>query len=101
MSALKSRAMDEFRERYARLKASWGGYAGYDRWVAGANNASFGALAFYDELVPQFEALFAHEGSSWPRFYDAVKRLARLPKDERIKALDGMIGPLHKETHGG
>ena len=101
MLALKNRAMQEFRDHYATLKASWGGYAGYDRWVAGANNASFGALAFYDELVPEFEALFAREGNSWPRFYDAVKRLAALPKDERIKALDKMVGPLHKETHGG
>ncbi|HXE20713.1 MAG TPA: aminopeptidase [Rhodoferax sp.] len=101
MSALKNRAMQEFRDSYARLKASWGGYAGYDHWVAGANNASFGALAFYDELVPQFEALFAREGNSWPRFYDAVKQLAKLPKDERIKALDRQAGSLHQEANGG
>lgn len=101
MEALKNRAMQEFRDNYAKLKASWGGYAGYDHWVAGANNASFGALAFYDELVPEFEALFAREGSRWPRFYDAVKQLARLPKDERIKALDQMAGPISGETNGG
>src|SRR6185312_959446 len=101
MLALKNRAMQEFRDSYARLKASWGGYAGYDHWVAGANNASFGALAFYDELVPQFEALFAREGNSWPRFYDAVKQLAKLPKDERIKALDRQAGSLHQEANGG
>ncbi len=101
MLATKNRVMQEFRGHYAKLKASWGGYAGYDAWVAGANNASFGALAAYDELVPEFEALFAREGGSWPRFYDAVKRLAALPKDERIKALDKMVEPLHEETHGG
>ena len=33
-----------------------------DRWVAQANNASFGAQAAYDELVPGFEALFEREG---------------------------------------
>ena len=30
--------------------------AGYDRWVAKTNNASFAAQAAYDELVPAFEA---------------------------------------------
>lgn len=100
MTTLQNSAMQEFRDHYAKLKASWAGYAGYDAWVAGANNASFGALAAYDELVPAFEALFAREGGSWPRFYDAVKRLAALPKDERIKALE-TIAPHQEETHGG
>ena len=82
-AALKNIAMQEFRERYAQLKASWDGYAGYDPWVARANNASFGAQAAYDGLVPGFEALFEREGRDWPRFYSAVQRLAGLPLDER------------------
>lgn len=86
-AAMKARAMERFRDDYARLKASWGGFAGYDPWVARANNAAFGAQAAYDELVPGFEALFEHEGRDWQRFYDAVKGLASLPKDERRKAL--------------
>lgn len=86
-AAGKSKAIQRFHENYARLKAAWGGFAGYDRWVARANNASFGALAAYDDLVPGFEALFEREGRNWPRFYDAVKRLADLSRDERHKAL--------------
>jgi len=85
--ARKMIVMQHFREAYARLKTSWGGYAGYDRWMAQANNAAFGALATYDELVPGFEALFEREGRNWQRFYDAVKRLAKLSRDERHKAL--------------
>jgi predicted aminopeptidase len=89
--AMKTVAMQEFREAYARLRDSWGGdpsrYRGYDLWVAQANNAAFGAQAAYDELVPGFEALFAREGGDWSRFYDAVRRLAALPKDERHKFL--------------
>jgi predicted aminopeptidase len=61
--------------------------AGYDALVAKANNASFGAQAAYDELVPGFEALFEREGQDWQRFYDAVRQLADLPKDERHQAL--------------
>lgn len=83
----KAAAMQRFRDNYAKLKISWGGFSGYDNWIANANNASLGAQAAYDELVPGFEALFEREGRDWQRFYDAVKRLAALPKDERRKAL--------------
>jgi predicted aminopeptidase len=85
--AMKNIAMKNFRDRYAQLKTSWGGFAGYDPWVARANNAAFGAQAAYDELVPGFEALFAREGGDWSRFYDAVKQLAALPQDQRHQAL--------------
>ncbi|WP_296901609.1 aminopeptidase [Polaromonas sp.] len=90
LAALKIIAMQTFREKYTQLKASWGGYSGYDLWVAGANNASFGAQAAYDELVPDFEALFELEGRDWPRFYEAVKKLAGVAKDERHKALKAL-----------
>jgi predicted aminopeptidase len=69
-AAMKKEAIDAFRRNYETLKTQWGGYAGYDPWVAKANNASFGAQAAYDELVPQFEALYARQGS-WQKFYDA------------------------------
>ncbi|HXE48768.1 MAG TPA: aminopeptidase [Ramlibacter sp.] len=89
--ALKQAAFRQFREQYAQLRASWEGdparYRGYDRWVEQANNASFGAQAAYDDLVPGFEALFAREGRDWKRFYDAVKQLAALPKSERHQLL--------------
>ena len=84
----KEKAMERFRSRYAELKKAWGGFAGYDPWVARANNASFAAQAAYDELVPGFEALFAREGGDWLRFYDAVRHLASLPKDQRHQALN-------------
>ncbi|MEO8855760.1 MAG: aminopeptidase [Burkholderiaceae bacterium] len=91
MARQKAAALQDFREAYVRLKESWGGYAGYDKWVADANNASFGAQAAYDELVPAFEALFAQEGRQWPAFYDAVRRLARLPREQRRQALHEIV----------
>ena len=81
--AHKQRTMADFRQRYATLKAQWGGYAGYDAWVAQANNATLALQASYDGGVPAFMALFEREGRDWPRFYDAVRRLAELPKAER------------------
>lgn len=86
-SAIKSIAIEEFKTDYQQLKLSWGGYAGYDAWVAQANNAAFGALAAYDDGVPQFEALFAQQGNDWVKFYAAVKDLAALTKEARQAAL--------------
>lgn len=91
LAAMKSIAYKEFRDDYAKLRASWGGdparFRGYDQWVERANNAAFGAQAAYDELVPGFEALFEREGRDFTRFYDAAKRLAALPKEERRQQL--------------
>lgn len=95
--AMKNAAMQDFRADYERLKHGWGGYAGYDAWVAGANNAALGAQAAYDELVPGFEALFERQGKDWPRFYDAVRRLVLMPARERTRALK-QISMEH--THG-
>ena len=86
----KEKTMQRFRARYVELKTEWGGYAAYDPWVARANNAAFAAQAAYDELVPGFEALFEAEGRNWPRFYDAVRRLAGLSKNERHLALGSL-----------
>jgi predicted aminopeptidase len=80
----KATLMAALRADYVALKSGpWGGYAGYDGWFARANNASFGVLAAYDELVPAFEALFDRCGGDFPRFYGAVQGLAALPKAER------------------
>ncbi|WP_332741917.1 aminopeptidase [Hydrogenophaga sp.] len=83
----KAAAMSDFRQQYERLKAGWNGYAGYDPFVAQANNASFAAQAAYDDWVPAFEALFEREGRNFARFYDAVRALAHRPKEERQAAL--------------
>lgn len=90
-AARKQAVMTDFRARYAQLRQSWGGYAGYDRWVAAANNALFGAQAVYDQWVPAFEALFEREGKDFGRFYDAVRRLADAAPAERLKALQALM----------
>ena len=87
-AAMKIVAIQDFRNDYAELKKSWGGFSGYDTWVAGANNAAFGAQAAYDEWVPGFEALFEAQGRDWARFYDAVRRLSQLPLPERSRTLN-------------
>lgn len=96
-AAAKSAALKKFREQYAALRESWGGeparWRNYDLWVERANNASFGAQAAYDELVPGFEGLFRELGGDWARFYDEARRLAAVPKAERHKILKQKESP--------
>jgi len=106
LAAMKTEAMQRFHSDYAALRAQWlapqdGGpppattaqVAGYDRWVARANNASFAAQAAYDEQVPAFLALFEREGRDFARFYDAVRQLARQPREARQEALRALQPP--------
>ena len=91
--AAKATLMAEMRAEHLKLKAErWGGFAGYDGWFSRANNASFGVLAAYSELVPAFERLFEREGRDFSRFYAEVRRLAALPKDQRRAALNATAG---------
>jgi predicted aminopeptidase len=86
--AAKAAAYARLRGDYQRVKAErWGGFAGYDAWFERANNASLGAFAAYNELVPQFERLFEREGRDFARYHAAVQRLAALPKAQRRAAL--------------
>jgi predicted aminopeptidase len=89
---------------YRALKErSWGGFAGYDRWFeGGVNNAKLASVATYEERVPAFRALLASEQGDLPRFYAAVKALAKLDKPEREAALDrlGARGSVASLTAG-
>jgi predicted aminopeptidase len=85
----KAQAMQTFHAAYEQLKRDrWQGFAGYDAYIARANNAIFGVQAAYDGLVPGFEALFVQQGRDWARFHAAVAALSRLPKAERHRALE-------------
>lgn len=110
--AQKSELYRNFRGDYAALRTQWilnanlteqtsaRQLGGYDLWVANANNSSFAAQAAYDELVPEFENLYAQiakqPGPVWQRFYDAVKHLAELPKIERRAGLKNLAGTAEK-----
>lgn len=84
----KAARMAAMRAEHQRLKqAHWRGFAGYDRWFDSANNASLGVQGAYDDLVPAFERLFEREGRDFERFYASVRRLADLPKAERLAKL--------------
>ncbi len=88
----KARLFAQMLEDYARLKAEWGGFAGYDRFFAqGPNNALLASVIAYTERVPAFRALLAQKRGDLPAFYAEAKRLAKLDKSERNARLASLM----------
>ncbi len=88
MRASKRQLFGDMQRDYGELKKSWGGFAGYDRWFAQTpNNALLASVSIYTQRVPAFEAMLAAQGGDLPKFYAAVKALARLDKPAREAAL--------------
>ncbi len=88
----KQQLFASLREDYGRLKASWDGFAGYDRFFAqDPTNAHLASIGAYNDLVPAFDALLAQVGGEFPRFYEEVKRLAALPQARRDASLRSML----------
>lgn len=75
----KAQLLARLRAEYEVLKSTrWDGFSGYDAWFARANNAAFGVLSAYFDLVPAFERLFERSGRDFERFYAEVRRLAAM-----------------------
>lgn len=88
----KRRLFAELKAEYGELRASWGGYAGYDRYFAQElTNAHLASIGAYNALVPAFDALLDREGGDLPRFYAEVRRLSRLARDDREAELRGLV----------
>jgi predicted aminopeptidase len=92
MRAAKAGIFAAAEQDYAKLKAAWGGYVGYDAWMArGLNNARLASLATYHDLVPAFQGLLSASGGDLPAFYAMVRELGSLPSSERLARLDGYV----------
>jgi predicted aminopeptidase len=92
MRERKAALFAELQAEYGQLKASWGGFAGFDRWFSEKpNNALLASVSIYTRKVPAFQALLAREDGDLPRFYGAVKGLAKLGKKERAAALERLM----------
>ena len=92
MRSRKATELDALRARYAELKVSWGGYAGYDAWFdSGLNNARIASVATYQRLVPALRVMLADAGDDLPRFYADVEALGKLSAEERGQRLEALL----------
>jgi predicted aminopeptidase len=88
----KSALFAELKAEYSVLKASWGGFAGYDRFFAqDLTNAHLASVGAYNAMVPAFDALLARDGGDFRAFYADVRKLAKLSKDEREAELQSLV----------
>ena len=61
-----------------------GARSGYDAWIAaGLNNADLASVATYENCEPGFRRLLDQQAGDLPRFYAAVRALAKAPRAER------------------
>lgn len=83
MRSRKSQAYSDLERDYQQLKTSWGGYAGYDRFMEHPNNATLASFALYSALVPEFQRILERNRGDLAAFYADVKALAALGKEQR------------------
>lgn len=84
----KARVFGKLQSDYTILKASWGGYADYDKWFdQGLNNAHLAAIGMYHQHVTAFQKLLVQQGGNLTAFYRSVKEMANLPKNVRDMTL--------------
>lgn len=80
----KAETLADMKVAYQALRASWGGFAGYDRYFSGElTNAHFVPVASYADLVPDFRRMLAENGNDLLRFYAKVRALGKLAPDVR------------------
>jgi len=66
-------------------------FNGYDDYFArDLNNALLASIATYTQRIPAFVKLLAEQNGNLPRFYDAVRALAKLDKPQREARLDAL-----------
>lgn len=89
----KGEIVERLRADYRSLRdGQWGGYDGYDRWMAlPINNAQLNTIDTYYNLVPAFRELIRRNNGDLEAFYCDVKRLKRMKKAERTAELEGLL----------
>jgi predicted aminopeptidase len=98
--AEKVRIFAHLKSDYLKLKESWGGYAGYDRWFAEPlTNAHLSAVGTYHDYLPAFRALLKRE-RTFVRFYAAVQNLSTLDVVQRRQQLDDLSRPAMLNAEG-
>lgn len=96
----KQRVFADLRARYQQLKASWGGYSGYDDWFSHElNNAQLNTIANYYDFLPAFKRLLELNDGDLEKFYQQVERLSKMPKDERHQYLRDLAKPSGATTN--
>jgi len=88
MRARKAELFKAMQRDYEKLKVEWSGFAGYDRFFESPNNAHLASVELYTQRVPQFQRLMDKHHGDLAAFYEDVKEIAKLSKEERNRVLE-------------
>ena len=92
MRQRKVAIVEQMQAEYQKLKTSWDGFAGYDRWFSKPiNNAQISAVTTYRDYVPAFQNLLAKKNHDMEAFYKAVEELGELDAEERQAAINSLL----------
>ena len=90
----KARAFSELKEAYTALRATWGGYDGYDAWMShGLNNAKLSSLVTYRGHVQALENLFDAVDGRFATFLGLARDIGRLDPWVRKACLAALAQP--------
>jgi predicted aminopeptidase len=84
MRAAKQLRMAALAAAIRATEKRFGVASGYGAWLnKGINNAQLASVATYENCMPGFQRLLAQQDGDLPRFYAAVRALAKEPKAQR------------------
>ncbi len=75
---------EELREEFLRLKTERTEFGSYDQWFAQTlNNALLATVSIYTQLLPAFQTILQQHDKDMGRFFNAVTKISKLPRNER------------------
>jgi predicted aminopeptidase len=87
MRVRKAEIFSTLDQQIADLEKRLGFRSSYREAEQGLNNAYLASIATYYDCVPGFERLLAGKDGDLRQFYDAVRELAKKPRQERHNLL--------------
>jgi predicted aminopeptidase len=81
---VKAQIFNDLRAEFTQLKATKAEFSSYDQWFAQVlNNARLATISIYTQLLPEFQALLAQQNSDMSQFFEIVREISKLPKEDR------------------
>jgi len=88
----KARIFDDLREQFQLLKTSRIEFNRFNQWFSQPlNNARLARVSMYTQLLPAFEAILMQQDNDMKRFFNVVKTISKLPKNERALLLQQAV----------
>lgn len=88
----KTEILEMLREEYRALKASWGGYTGYDRWMQRPlNNAHLASVSTYHAMVPAFREILRQSDGDMAVFHRECAAIGALAPAQRKARMEQLL----------